>query len=337
MADRQVARLLQPWLLSSSLPTRFSASRPLLTASCRLGINTAGGSGSSSSNGTASASAMFANQQQRRHNMGQAGVRRNRETERRTHASGRKRKNDGTVPLSTEGMSVLIPMTFVTPPLSRYPRDGGPGKFLRFAYLAAKNRVMNYANLVGQKMLSKPSFTKGPRFKIRKSAVVPAAKALHIQMSEALARGDKEVLRRICTQELYQTLAGTIDARPKGQRTEWELVKYSGLGSTRLTDDKIALMPITQTDNRVVRQSVVSISSVQRMARYDDAKGGVKIPGSEKERHMLEYIVLTANVDHQKTWQQGEWKIWGTLPETTLESFAEETEMYQATADTDSK
>ncbi|KAI1362435.1 hypothetical protein F5Y08DRAFT_274563 [Xylaria arbuscula] len=222
-------------------------------------------------------------------------------------------------------LNFLLPYTIVPPPIWRFPLS--PTKFAHMVYLLAKNRLVAFGSLVGLYMVSitKPSGKYGmPQFRARRSAAVPAAKALHLQMSEAVAAGDKETLRRVCNKEFFVTLAGAVDARPRGQRAEWELVRYEDkLRYPRLADFRVMYQPGASGSRKgmhLVKQAVVSISSVQRIARYDGGgKGGdAKIPGSEREQHMMEHIVLQAEVN-EKTWTTGPWQIWGTLPEMPYE------------------
>ncbi|KAK8024013.1 tim44-like domain-containing protein [Apiospora rasikravindrae] len=224
--------------------------------------------------------------------------------------------------LGMENVTFLLPQTLVAPPLSRYPRS--PAKFLQMAWIANFSRVWNYASLLLFKIASKPDWKTRPRFKVRRGVILPTAKALHLEMNEALARGDKETLRRICTNEFYQKLAGIIDARPRGHRAEWELVKYrSSFTYPCIAEDKIGLMPTPSGIQKAYRQAIVSIASIQRMVRH--------VPNQAKpvvtEKPMLEHLVLSSQVDHTDTYGQTPWKVWGTLQESTLESYLETKEV----------
>lgn len=181
------------------------------------------------------------------------------------------------------------------------------------------------------KMVSQPNIlVSRPRFKFHKSSVVPTAKALHVRMSEAMAAGDKETLRSICTPELFETLAATIDSRPHGVRASWELVRYTyPLRYPRIADWRVGYQPLSNNDMKIVKQVVVSIASVQRIARYDDTANGAMIPGSERTRQMIEHIVMQAIVE-KDTYINGPWKIWGTLPESTYEEYLAELENIEA-------
>ncbi|KAI0886085.1 uncharacterized protein GGS22DRAFT_159850 [Annulohypoxylon maeteangense] len=225
----------------------------------------------------------------------------------------------------------LIPKTFVTPPLWRFPRD--PMKFANMLWLTLKNRFVDLQTIAAVKVMSMDKLRLSrPRFQLQRATIVPAAKALHIQMSEAMAAGDKETLRSICAQELYQTLAGAIDGRPKGVHSKWELVRYEkSWRYPRLASLKLGNQPHTR-DTLLIKQAVVSIASVQRIARYDDSKGGIIVDGSERVRHMVEHIVLQCAVN-PITYEASPWQIWGTLPETTYESLLQDIQDYDDLAE----
>ncbi|KAI8957715.1 hypothetical protein F5Y11DRAFT_338534 [Daldinia sp. FL1419] len=220
-------------------------------------------------------------------------------------------------------VTMLIPQTLVAPPPWRYPRQ--PSKFFHMLWLHIKARYGALWAIFSMKIMSQPTvFLSKPLFKFHKAAAIPTAKALHFQMSEAMAIGDKETLRSICTPELFQTLASTIDARPRGIRAEWQLVRYASTWLyPRVADWRVGYQPLPDNEMKMVKQIVVSISSVQRIARYDDTKGGIKIHGSERERKMTEHIVLQADMD-KNTFEAEPWRIWGTLPEATYEEYLSE-------------
>ncbi|KAI8953419.1 hypothetical protein F4801DRAFT_132185 [Xylaria longipes] len=210
--------------------------------------------------------------------------------------------------------SILLPYTIVPPPLWRFPRS--PSKFAQMVWLLAKNRTQSLGAILGAYFTSMGGF-RWPRFKAGKAACIPAAKALHVQMSEAVAEGDKETLRRICHYDLFVKLAGAIDSRPPKTRAEWELVRYDNkLRYPRIADFRVAFLPTGKGGSlRKIKQATISISSVQRLTRYD--KDGAVVPGSERERHMVEHFVMQSEIDEE--YQSGPWKIWGTLPEMPFE------------------
>jgi len=72
-----------------------------------------------------------------------------------------------------------------------------------------------------------------------------------------------------------------------------------------------------------LRQAVARIKSVQRLTRYD--ADGEAVPGSGKEKEVVEYVVV-----QKRLWlgKEHPWRIWGTTEETTIEALekAEEEE-----------
>lgn len=312
MAERQaVARLLQPsWALARS--TTLGAARPLLL--------------------TATASRQFPavsrNTSSRRtqdRSFGVSAPAMAKPKSPRTSMKGRPNQNTA-MHMSLDNMSVLVPMTFVEPPLWRWPTS--PGAFLHMGWLVGKNRTMNLLYRLLYKIYSKPSFFGKSKLQLKRGAVVPAARDLHARFNAAIAAGDKAELRRVCTQELYEKMAGVVDARPRAARVlRWEVERYEAPWYyPRVTDDKIAQMPMTPTESRTIRQAVVSIASTQRVARLDAA--GREVPGSAKSRRVLEHIVLTSYID-EHTWEQTPWRIWGTLPESTVQGHLEEVQAYE--------
>ncbi|KAI1392218.1 uncharacterized protein F4822DRAFT_120114 [Hypoxylon trugodes] len=228
-------------------------------------------------------------------------------------------------------MSILLPGTLVSPPIWRYPKQ--PDKFVKMLWVVFRSYTQTLWSTLTMKILSQPTILLSrPRFKFHKSAAVPTAKALHVRMSEAIAAADKEILRGICTSELYQTLAATIDSRPRGTRTEWQLIHYDQKWRyPRIADWRVGYKPLQNGDMQLVKQAIVSISSVQRIARYDDTKGGIKIAGSDRSRRMVEHLVLQANMD-KLTYESDPWKIWGTLPEMNYEEIIANIENERALA-----
>ncbi|OTA58619.1 hypothetical protein K449DRAFT_467218 [Hypoxylon sp. EC38] len=203
--------------------------------------------------------------------------------------------------------------TLVAPPLWRYPRQ--PSKFAHMLWLNVKARAQSLWAIMSMKMLSQPTmiFSK-PLFKFHKSAVIPTAKALHVQMSEAMAAGDKETLR--IGHEAYA---------PNGNSS----VTTSGGASRGSPTGRVGYQPLHDGSMKMVKQAVVSIASIQRIARYDDSKGGIKIAGSQRVRPMIEHLVIQAVVD-KTTYESAPWKIWGTLSEMTYEEYLADVENLQA-------
>jgi mitochondrial protein MBA1 len=58
------------------------------------------------------------------------------------------------------------------------------------------------------------------------------------------------------------------------------------------------------------------------LTRWIKAKGGEMqvVPGSGKEKDVVEYVVLQRQYEG---WREGEWRVWGTTRETTLDDIEE--------------
>lgn len=312
MADRQAARLLRPWLSSAALyarPSRFAPSPLSIPASQSI----------------ASRCLVRNFSVQRPLN--------NKSARRPASARRSPYSRDQSLPISLDNISVLVPMTFVPPPVSKWPRDSLKD-FLHMAWLVGRNKVINYTYFLIHKIYSKKGFLSRPLLKMRKGAIIPAARDLHARMNNAIATGDKAELKRVCTQELYEKLSGIVDSRPKGQTVKWEL--EGGRAKCSVRDDRIAMMPLTPTENRTIRQAVIAVSSTQRIVTIDEKRGGLEVPGTARAKQLRENIVLTSYVD-EHTWQQGPWKIWGTLPDSTIQNHLDEVEAYQKMADDQAK
>lgn len=303
MAARQVARAVQqqqpPWRPASTCGLRASDASPVLAMLAVLQPS-ALGSGLARRGFQTLGSPLLAKKRE------YAGYARNK----RQFAH----PDQGMVQTTTNSMSILLPDTMVKPPISNFPRS--PVKFMRMAWHYLRHSAKAWMTIAFYKISSKPSFLSRARFQIKRGTLVPTVKALHLELNDALARGSKHELRRICTNEFYATLAGVIDARPRGYRAEWELVKYNRpLTYPRLSGHLIGVVPL-QSGQRAIHQAVVSIASTQRVTRYD-AAGAV---AAEQTKDMVEHLVITCDID-PKTHESTPWKIWGTLPETTLEAY----------------
>ncbi|KAI1749296.1 hypothetical protein F4782DRAFT_311408 [Xylaria castorea] len=311
----ELARIARPWLFSLRSPMRVPTA--VAAASPYLGLGYSRGISATAAR--------------------QAGKKDSTQRNRETKIFAKKHRMRYEEEQSKAMGLYLLPFTLVTPPIWRFPRS--PSKFAQMVWLIAKNNFIRLGSLLSVAFMSIEPRRKGgwfgwPRFRMGKKSCIPAAKALHLQMAEAVAAGDKETLRRICAYELFQTLASAIDSRPRGTRVEWDLVRYDNrLRYPRLADFRVTYSFVGEAGKRVriLKQAVVSISSVQRLARYndndDDGGGDAPVPGSERERHMTEHLVLHS-VINEDTYEAGPWKIWGTVPEMSLEMIIKDNDMF---------
>lgn len=150
-------------------------------------------------------------------------------------------------------------------------------------------------------------------------------------MYDALARGDKDTLKRVCGIVLRDRFDTIIEARKPGQRFTWELVRYNKAvwRYPRIVDHKVApLQPDARVPNRlppIMRQVTVAIASRQRRVEYDYSRagGGKVVPGSEKEVDVVENVVLSCTLN-RKTFVASDWKIISLIGEMTPEKWAGE-------------
>ena len=136
-------------------------------------------------------------------------------------------------------------------------------------------------------------------------------------MYTSFAEGDVVGLRKLCTDGLYDSFRARIGSRPKGEKILWELVNYNK--RSKLVSFRAARLPI---EGAGVMQAVVRIASRQKLTRLVKGKsGGMEVvPGSGKEKDVVEYVVLQKQYE---SWKEGEWQVWGTTKETTLEDVEE--------------
>lgn len=129
-------------------------------------------------------------------------------------------------------------------------------------------------------------------------------------MYTAFAAGDSTTLRKVCTDGIYDQFRARISARPRREKTAWELVKYNK--RAKIVSHRAARLPL---DGAAVRQAVVRISSRQKLSRY--APDGTLVKGTGKEKNVVEYLVIEKSYWN---WNEGDWRVWGTTTETKIET-----------------
>jgi len=207
-----------------------------------------------------------------------------------------------------------IPDTYVAEPLGKHILR--PLKLLSILKTKVVRYATDYAALAALSISSKPSWLKGAKFKMNNSKILPVAKAMHREYYEALAQGNTPALARLATQAHSSTMAGMLSRRQRGRRFEWELVRYTKpLSYPRIVDQKVwSLTPMSPT----TRQTIVAISSIQRLVEYDDANGGAVV--SEKLTEKVENMMMVSEIS-QRTFKQSDWKIHGFLEPMTVELY----------------
>ncbi|CAN8100578.1 unnamed protein product [Discula destructiva] len=225
--------------------------------------------------------------------------------------------------------AVLAPRTLVPLPISK--TSALPwSKWLQYYKEVALQRILDRAGIAQQTWRLKPKLWSRATFRAPRKGVVDTALALHADMSRCLAVGgvdEKARLAEICVPKLHRSLVAAIEARPRGRSYTWERVALKrGLWWPRLVDHKWTDIDVGYSQS--FRQAVVGIESKQRLTELD---GEGKVVGT-KEMDVLEYVVLWKMVD-KASLTQGNWLIYGTLKETSLETVLKEKEMMQSLSD----
>ncbi|KAH6855247.1 hypothetical protein B0I37DRAFT_364320 [Chaetomium sp. MPI-CAGE-AT-0009] len=237
--------------------------------------------------------------------------------------SRQRMQNGGMNEALAETISMILPGTFILPPLSQFPKPlGQKFRLLRNWFVVKVQETVMNATV---RFSSKPGFFKLAALKYKKSTLIPTAKALHRSMLQALATGDRLAINKTCARKLGMSLLVSIDARPRGRRYSWELVEYTKkLFYPRIKSHKLSPLG-RERSAPILRQMVVAISSKQRKGVYD-IEGRV-IPGSEKEIDVVEHVVISCIVDPKNGYAQQPWRVIGTTSPTTVESWAKEKEI----------
>ncbi|KFA51506.1 hypothetical protein S40293_06330 [Stachybotrys chartarum IBT 40293] len=209
----------------------------------------------------------------------------------------------------------FFPCTFVSLPLSQV----STGQIPAYYFQRWKAWAADVLAVLSFKLRSMEGWTTRPRFKVRRGKIVPTGQALHREVMQAFAAGDKPTIQRLCVAAYANKLISTIEKRTPRERTRFEFVKYTRplfypkLMTYRLTD--IADLG----EQSLLEQAVVGISSTQKAWKEDAASGQV-IAGTLKVQDKIEYVVLT-RYTNAETFESGEWRVWGTTSGTTLEGY----------------
>lgn len=219
---------------------------------------------------------------------------------------------------STNALSRLG--TFVPLPVSRYPRN--PRDFLRYQWYRIFQWGIETISLLNFKLTSMPNWTTRPKWKAARGKIAPTAKVMYTEMLMAFAAGDKATINSMCLGNFAKKLTAAIDRRKANERTVFELVSFNkGLFYPRVVAHQIHNVNPHDKD-MFTEQAVVAICSTQKASRHNASDGSL-IPGSTKVQQKVEHVVLSRQVS-ETTYQSGPWRIWGTVPVTTMESYKQE-------------
>jgi hypothetical protein len=226
-------------------------------------------------------------------------------------------------------------VTIVAPPITRMPRS--PRDFFTYLWKNIRWKTLDFGGYMSIRMSSKGRLMSPPRFRLEKKGILPTAKALHRTFSEAIAAGDTGTLRKITTDNVYNKFSDVIRRRSKRTQYGWELVKYNTPWRLpRIASHRIMPLPknrMVQVD-AAVHQVVVTIASRQRLIEKEEPPerrraDDVVVPAepavvkSAKEVDLTEHVVLTRVFD-TKTYAATDWKLAGTVAETSLRTIIED-------------
>ena len=155
--------------------------------------------------------------------------------------------------------------------------------------------------------------------------VVKVARKLHGDMYRAVigkslkSPSDKQQdilqVKKLCVEGLRDHLVKLINDRPVNQCARWEIKSVLPHITTRVVSNRVTRLP---RDSSILRQIVVRIRSLQRIQRRELLEVGhnVMAKGTKDWEEMNEYLVLQRRIVDG---QLGQWKIWGTVEESSYE------------------
>ncbi|KAK0633676.1 hypothetical protein B0T14DRAFT_533841 [Immersiella caudata] len=214
----------------------------------------------------------------------------------------------------------------IRPPLSRWPRTRK--EFFGFLWDVVKCEMRGKLQVFLMSVSSKKGILKPRQFKLNNAKVILTAKAMHREMAEALASGNKGALNKICVKSLAIPMVTAVEQRPKSRRYEWELLKYNG--RPKIVSQVLA--PVSMDKGApLVRQVVVRIKSRQRRTTYERKNKGLweVTPAGQQETDLVEHLVIVCIVN-PKTWVSSEWRVLGSVQPTSYEEWRLEMDTIEA-------
>jgi protein MBA1 len=164
---------------------------------------------------------------------------------------------------------------------------------------------------------------------LQRRQIPKIAKTLYEEMYSSFARGNIDAMRPRLCENIYESLMGRVAARPTNTSLRWTLHRY--VGAPKVVSHKFTPLSAGIKDKykqSVLQQVVVRIKSVQSLQRLRKVRGRdgkvteVLEEGSEsKGKEVTEFFVIQRMM---RKGVMGDWKIWGTTEEMTLEKFEKE-------------
>lgn len=165
---------------------------------------------------------------------------------------------------------------------------------------------------------------------LSRTQIPSIAKGLYEEMYTNFAKGTIDNMRPRLGENIYESLKGRIVSRPPNTSLKWTLHRY--VGSPRLVSHRYTPLTAGVKDKykqSTLQQAVVRIESMQSLERVRKVRGrdgkvsAVVEEGSSRPegKEVVEYFVVQRMMRKGKV---GQWKIWGTTEEMTLEKLEAE-------------
>jgi hypothetical protein len=152
------------------------------------------------------------------------------------------------------------------------------------------------------------------------------AKELYTEMLRALATGDREKLKALCTVTYLTPMLVSLDKRPRTKRYRWELVEWTG--KARIVAQSITPVAAGGSSD-MIRQVTVHLPSRQRRIEYAWNAGAREWEvASQKEADVDEHLILVS-VIFPGSYQQSEWRILSATRPSTPEEWEKEKQLMQ--------
>ncbi|KAK6353414.1 hypothetical protein TWF696_005379 [Orbilia brochopaga] len=204
-----------------------------------------------------------------------------------------------------ESAELLLPSTFVAPPMSRRPSlFTDTRNRIKFETVRFKIKLQDIVSRILARVWHKDPF-------FRRN-IIPTAEALHRNMYTAYSNGDIAALSTICARDLATAFRTRITSRPSNVRYAWQFLRHNR--RSKIVSHKLGMLSTDPKEENSVRQVVVRIDSTQKLTKGVDGK---VVKGTGEEARTTEYVVLHKR--RKKGVPETDWVVWGTIPESTME------------------
>ena len=127
-------------------------------------------------------------------------------------------------------------------------------------------------------------------------------------------RTETGFIKEACCEGLVNHLKRHTAVRPLNQKARWEIRSIWPHLATRVVSNRASKFP---REDSAIRQVVVKIRSKQRIVQTRDSE---TVDGHSRRDSqwvkVIEYLVIQRRIIDG---EEGDWKIWGTTPETSYD------------------